>query len=229
MKETESEKDDLLSGSAPTESAGSSSAAGAALPGREPAERVTREDVTQQADATRLQLQELQRRREELEREKNELEELRRKQDEYETGRKEMVERLSRGLVLLEHEQVETARKAENIANALASFKACKEQIESIREEQWNNANLKEELAKALAVVDTARNELNHYRARLDVLDEQRNPEAAPLKGALAEFEPGDGLLSKVKFPDLIKIGFALSLPVLVLGIILLIVLATKK
>lgn len=223
MKETDQDKGDLLSG------ATASSAANPALANRPADSAVTKSDVSEQVDTTRQQLLELQRKREELEREKNELEELRRKQDEYDAGRKEMLERLSRSLVLLEHEKVEVERRSENVVNALASFKAVKEQIDSIRDDLWNNANLKEELTKALAVIDTARNEFNHYRARLDVLDEKRNPEAAAVTGPLAEFVPGEKGLSRLGFADLVKMGLAFSLPLIIaLGLILLIILSRK-
>jgi DNA repair exonuclease SbcCD ATPase subunit len=227
MKQSESSKDGLLSQKSAPGSHGSSSHT--VLPNRAPDDPVTKEDVTQTVDAARQQLAELQRKKEELEREKTELEELRRKQDEYELGRKEMLERLNRSLVLLEHDQIETQRKGENIQNALVSFKARKEEIEAIREDQWNNATLKAELTRALAIVDSARNDFNHYRARLDVLDEKRNPDAAIATGSLSAFAPREDVLSRLKFGDLIKVGFALSLPLIVVGVILLIVLATRN
>ena len=198
------------------------------MPGRDPDLPVSKEDVAQQVDTARQQLLELQRKKEELEREKNELEELRRKQDEYELGRKEMLERLTRSLILLEHDQVETQRRNENIQTALASFRSAKEQLESIHEDQWNNSNLKGELTRALAIVDTARNELNHHRARLDCLDEKRNPDAAVMAEPLAEFVPKTNPLQALTVTELIKVGFALSLPLLVLGLILLVVLARR-
>jgi DNA repair exonuclease SbcCD ATPase subunit len=205
-----------------------SSTSDAVLPGRNPDAPVNKADVAQEVDSARQQLLELERRKEELEREKSELEDLRRKQEEYELGRKEMLERLTRSLVLLEHEQVETQRKAENVRNGLADFKARKEEIESIREDQWNNANLKAELTKALAVVDSARNDFNHYRARLDVLDEKRNPEAAAA-GPLAEFAPSESPLARLGWGELLRVGFALSLPLVVLGLALLIALLARK
>lgn len=223
MKEREHDQGDVL----PVLSG--SSAGNPALAHRSAEAPVTKDDVAAQVDSTRQQLQELQRKREELEREKNELEELRRKQDEYDTGRKEMLERLNRSLVLLEHEKVETERKSENVVNALSSFKIVKEQLESIREDQWNNATLKEELTKALAVIDTARNEFNHYRARLDVLDEKHNPDAAAATGPLAEFASANNVLTNLKMGDLIKVGFALSLPLIILGVILIAVLVARK
>lgn len=220
MKESDSQDQDR---------APHSSSPDAALKDRPPDASVGKEEITQKVDTTREHLLELQRKREELEREKNELEELRRKRDEYDQGRKEMLERFHRSLVILEHEQVETARRGENIENALASFKALKDQLEAIREEEWKNANLKAELAKALALVDTARNEFNHYRARLDALDEKHNPEAAVATGPLAEFAPKPSPLEGVSFSDLLKIGFAVTLPLVALGILALLVLVANR
>lgn len=224
MKESESDKDDLLSQGRTT------AASDPVLPGRASGDSISKEEVAQKVDSAREQLAELQRRKDQLEREKSELEDLRRKQDEYELGRKEMLEHLTRSLVLLEHEQVETERRVEHIRTATAGFRKCKEQLESIREDQWNNANLKAELTKALAIVDNARSEFNHHRARLDVLDGKRNPDAAAIAtGPLAEFAPSENLLAKLRFGDLVKLGFALSLPVIFVGLILVIAILFRK
>lgn len=228
MKERDKESNELLSGGNVPDAAVHGQ--GPALRGRSADERVSKEDIAEQVDTTRQQLAELQRRREDLEREKNELEELRRKQAEYEMGRKEMLERLTRSLVILEQHEVEVTRLAENVMNARVTFAKMKDKLEGIREEQWSNANLKEELTKALALVDIARNEFNHYRARIDALDEKRNPEAAAVvTGPLAQFAPKESPLSQLKFGELIQIGLAITLPILVLGVIFLIIYAIKQ
>lgn len=217
MKETESNKDNLLS-----ENRASTPSSPSDAP-------ITQETLARQVDARRQEEIELQRRKEELERERNEVEELRRKLDECVLGREEMLERLTRGLVLLEHEQVETQRKTEHLGDALRTFRTRKEELESIRNDHWNDANIKAELPRALAIVDSARNDFNHYRARLDVLDEKRNPDAAVGAGSLAQFGSGENPLSKLKFGDLLVMGFALSLPLLILGLALLAVLLSRK
>ena len=226
MKESDTKSNELLSDDVPRDAARGQDPA---LRGRSADERVSKQDIDEQVDSTRNQLAEIQRMREELEREKNELEELRRKKAEFELGRKEMLERLTRSLVILEQHEVEVTRLAENVMNARATFAEMKDKLEGIREDQWSNANLKAELTKALALVDTARNEFNHYRARVDALDEKRNPEAAVVTGPLAEFAPKEGPLSQLKFGELIQIGLAITLPLLILGVIFLIVYATKQ
>jgi hypothetical protein len=224
MKQTNPAKDEL-----PSESAASTPGGDPALPNRPAAAPVTKDDVARQVDANRQQELEMQRQLEEMQRERNELQELRRKQEECDLGRKEMLERITRSLVLLEHAHVETERRLDHIQNARGSFRTLKDQLESIRDDQWNNANLKAELTKALAVVDSARNEFNHYRARLEVLDEKRNPEAAAVTGPLAEFAPGESWLTKIKFGDLVKLGLALSLPLIVAAAILALVLLVTR
>jgi len=215
VNETQSDKDNVL-----TRSHGASSP-----------EPTAGQELARRAEAARQHEGDVERQLEEIRRERNELQELRRKMEEYSIGRKEMQERLTRSLVILEHADIETQRRADTIKNAVASFRALKEELASIRHEDWDDAdpNFQQELAKALAVVDTARNEFNHYCARLEVLDEKRNPDAALAMGPLAEFAPKENLLSKLGPWELVKLGFAVSLPLIILGAILIGVLLFRK
>ena len=72
-----------------------------------------REEVDSKLEQAREHLLTLRRQQEDLEHQKNDLEELRRKQDEYSRGRAEMIDNLTRALVSLERQQIESQRLAE--------------------------------------------------------------------------------------------------------------------
>src|SRR6201996_4885671 len=99
-------------------------------------------------------LLDLKRQQEESERQKRELEELSRKQREFDEGRREIVEKLTRGLVLLERQEFEVKRELEQIKIVRDSFADHLGQTENINPADWSGADLPSELTKALARVD---------------------------------------------------------------------------
>src|ERR1700761_1975576 len=103
------------------------------------------------------QLLDLRRQQEEIERQKKELEELSRKQREFDDGRRDIVEKLTRGLVLLEREEFEVKRELEQIKLVRDSFAEHLSQTENLNPADWSGADLPSELTKALARVDQAK------------------------------------------------------------------------
>src|SRR5246500_5167733 len=103
------------------------------------------------------QLLQLKRHQEAIERQKRELEELSRKQEELEKGRSEMIEKLSRSLVVIERETYEAEKRVEQLKATNTSFADHLESLEKINPKSWSNANLHKELSKALSAVDEAR------------------------------------------------------------------------
>src|SRR5277367_589459 len=87
------------------------------------------EDATSTANEINLKVQhvqeqllDLKRQQEEIERQKRELEDLSRKQREFDEGRRDIVEKLTRGLVLLERQEFEVKRELEQIKIVRDSF-----------------------------------------------------------------------------------------------------------
>ncbi len=70
----------------------------------------TANEINLKVQHVQEQLLDLRRQQEEIERQKRDLEELSRKQREFDEGRREIVEQLTRGLVLLEREEFEVKR-----------------------------------------------------------------------------------------------------------------------
>jgi chromosome segregation ATPase len=183
-----------------------------------------REEVDSKLEQARDHLLALRRQQEELERQKNELEELRRRQEEYSRGRAEITDKFARGLIALERQQVESQRLAELCESTIIAFREYSEQIEQINDEEWKSANVREELSRALATLESARLEYNRAQARLDCL----NPADGQPVAELATDQ-------KKKLPawdELVRyacIGAAASVPLIVAGTIWLIILMAAK
>ena len=75
-----------------------------------------------------------------------------------------------------------------------------------------------------MAAVDDARGEYNRSFPRVAAIPEKSAPTSAPESGYTADYSGGDGK----DFIGWLKIGFAFSLPLIVLGLIALVVIASR-
>ncbi len=130
--------------------------------------RMTRqkEQLTNQVADTAEEIERLRMRQDELEHEKTSLEELNRKQDEYERSKKNIIENLSRNLVLMEKDEILANRMVELLSASRARFKEILAEIRDIREELWGDSGFEEELDKALALIESARMEYSKAIAK---------------------------------------------------------------
>lgn len=179
---------------------------------------VTADDINLKVQQAQTQLLELKRQQEEIERQRRELEELSRKQREFEDGRREILEKLTRGLVVLERQEMEIKREAEHIQLVRETFSEHLKEVESIKPQDWSPDALQAELTRALAVIDQAQAVHGQARARLDALQDE------PLNGEQTAAAADTGK----SFGDMVRDGFAYSLPVIILGLIYLFILVTK-
>src|SRR5881227_1957331 len=179
-------------------------------------EVVTPELLDSQVQKAQDQLLQLKRQQEQIEKQKRELEELSRRQEELERGRAEMTDKLTRSLVILEREAYETQKKLEQLRATRESFGQHLEMLEAIDAKSWNPADLHKELSRALSTVDDARAEFSQQRSRLQAIatqdsEEMALPEAAPEVA---------GTRGEKSFGQWVLIGFALSLPLMTVGLI---------
>jgi len=183
-----------------------------------------KEDVSEEVAAKTRELERLRHKQEELERQKRSLEELRQKQDDYARGKREMGERLSQSVVTLEKQELRTSRLVEMLTEARTRFKDFKAELDALDEDSWPEERFREELGTALTIIDNARMEYNKTMARIESVmnaEESYKPAQSPL------FEDADELAGGEKtFMDWVKIGLAISLPLVVVFLIMLILLA---
>ncbi len=183
-----------------------------------------REEVDSKLEQARDHLLALRRQQEELERQKSELEELRRRQEEYSRGRAEITDKLARGLVALERQQIESQRLVELCESTTAAFRDYAEQIEQINDEEWKSANVRDELSRALATIESARLEYNRAHAKLDCLNPANGQPVAELATDQKKKLPA--------WDELVRYactGAAASAPLIVAGTIWLIILLMAK
>ena len=183
-------------------------------------EAMTPEHLDSQVQKAQEQLLQLKRQQDAIEKQKRELEELSRRQEELERGRTEMMDKLTRSLVVLEREAYDTQKKLEQIRATRESFGQHLELIEAIDPKSWNPGDLHKELSRSLSAVDDARTEFSQQRSRLQATDEAQSdvplPEAAP--------DVTDMLRGGRSFGQWLQIGFAFTLPLIAFGLIALLI-----
>ena len=181
--------------------------------------------VTEQSTVALQELERLKKRQEELEQEKRQLEEMRRKHDDFDRGKREMTDHLKRSLVSLEREEVEYGRLVEQLGATRKRFKALLAGLEEIKEETWAEEEIRDQLNRSLGIIEDTRMEYNKALAKIDAVKggEKAAPSgAAPANPMLYE----DHAPAEEKpFAYWIKVGLAVSLPLvvalLILGIII--------
>lgn len=197
-------------------------AAAPGAPGARPNRPPTREELEALVGEKQLRLAELKRAQEELERERASLEELRRRQMEFQTGRTEMLQSLTRGIGLLEEAELTARRDAEQMARTLAEFREAVAKVQGINEQLWSQENYNVELTRATTTIENARMEWNGARLKFPILSGETAATAAtPAKG-------GPSFLATTDIVQLCKIGFALTWPLVLLGLCIFLVLLLR-
>ena len=188
-----------------------------------PAPPSKRAPTLQELDAelarTQQELAEKLREKEAKERERAALEETRRRQVEFHTGRQEMIQSLTRGVGLLEEAEFNSRRDAEQMSKTLLDLRDTLDKVQAIHEETWTKDNFGVELTRGLTALENARMEWNTARLKFQLLS-----------GAAAQAEPSEtkpvaqpqSLFTTYTFGELCRLGFALTWPVFVVGLLVL-------
>jgi predicted RNase H-like nuclease (RuvC/YqgF family) len=180
----------------------------------------TANEINLKVQRVEEQLLDLKRQQEEIERQKKELDELSRKQREFDEGRREIVEKLTRGLVLLEREEFEVKRELEQIKIVRDSFAEHLGETENLNPADWSSEELPTELTKALARVDQAKAIYSQSRARLLALRQAEEGQSDDISPGLAS---ESGAPYEKSFGAMVREGFAYSaLPLGLISIFLL-------
>lgn len=186
----------------------------------------SREDVDAKVGEMQHKLAELKRAQQELERERASLEELRRRQTEFTTGREEMIQHLTRGVGLLGETEFNARREVELMAKTLTALREALAKIESIHEETWTKENLQVELTRASTTIENARMEWNSARLKFPQLAGEA-PLAAP--GPVTAGSPEwRELLEQRSYAEICKLGLALTWPVALAGLGIVLVLLLR-
>ena len=191
------------------------------LPEGDPLSTEHLDEKVQQAEQ---QEQSLKRQLETIEKQKRELEELSRRQESLTAGRNEIVDKLTRALVVADRETMDASKRLETLQSIHGSFSQHLENVESINPKTWDGLDINKELTRALAAVDDARGEYHRSFPKISTAPDQNSGASAGDAGYSADYAGGDGK----DFIGWLKIGFAFSLPLIVLGLIALVVIASR-
>jgi len=178
------------------------------------AARLTRqkEQIINRVADTAEEIERLKMRQDELEHEKNSFEELNRKQDEYTTSKKDLIENLSRNIILMEKDEVRANRMMELLSASRSRFRDMLSEIRDVSEEGWNEEEFEEELDKALALIESSRMEYSQAIAKVDAESWQKGGDG---QAKLATLEDaGRSSIVNKGFLFWLKIGVAVSMPI---------------
>jgi hypothetical protein len=165
----------------------------------------------------RAELESLRQKQEEIEREKTRLEELKRRQDSLEVGRSEMLDKITRALVVVQREIEESQKRVEQMHSIYNSFNQHLRHMEAINSRSWAPQDLSRELSKAISSVEDARAEYIKAQAKLSV---DTSGDTSPMASQDYEY-PDD---EDRGFIHWLRNGFAFTLPLQAIGVIALLV-----
>jgi len=167
----------------------------------------------------------LKRQQDQIERQKRELEELSRRQEQLNQGRTEMLEKFTRAVVVLERETYEARKRVEMLESIHESFTTHMDAMDAINPRGWEGLDINKELSKALSAVDDARAE---YMTNLPKISPESEGDGADPVAVSAGYQLDYSHEGPRDFLYWLKAGFAFTLPLIILGIILLLVLISS-
>ncbi|MEI6033520.1 MAG: hypothetical protein WCS65_04445 [Verrucomicrobiae bacterium] len=168
-------------------------------------------ELGEKVQQVRAELESLKQKQEEIEREKQRLEELKRRQEELDAGRAEMLDKLTRSLVVVQREVEETQKRLEQLHSIYNSFTGHLRHLETINSRGWTGNELPRELSKAISAVEDARAEFLKAQAKISPDAPSEASPAFPMDGDYAAYEERG-------FVYWLKSGFAFTLPLQVLA-----------
>ncbi len=186
-------------------------------------ETLSTERIDEQVHLASQHEQTLKRQLEVVERQKRELEELGRRQDALNVGKSDMVDKITRALVVLEREVLEAKKRMELLQGIQDSFSQHVEVLEGLNPKDWEGLDISRELTRALGCVDDARAEYGKSFPRISA-GIGHDGSGADSGDHAADHGSGDAK----DFVGWVKIGLAFSLPLIVFGIVVLVVLVSR-
>jgi hypothetical protein len=135
-----------------------------------------------------------------------------------------MLQHLTRGIGLLEEAELTARRDAEQMSRVLVEFREAVTKVQGINEQLWNQENFNVELTRASTTIENARMEWNSARLKLPILSADTGKPAEQ-----AAVKTGVSLLAVTDLVQLCKIGFALTWPLVLLGLAIFLILLFRR
>lgn len=184
-------------------------------------EGLSSEHLDNQVQRAQEELLSLKRKQEQIEKQKRELEELSRRQEQLQAGKGEMLEKFTRAMVVLERENYEAKKRVELLESIHDTFAQHMDVLEAINPKSWEGLDMNKELTRALSAVDDARVEYANNLPRISPESDSSasDPVAMGMGYQVDYSEPPKD------FTYWLKSGFAFTLPLLILGIVIILLL----
>lgn len=177
------------------------------------------EDFTGKLQEAQNQLEKLQQQQAEVERQKYELQELNEQKEEFLHGQMDINERLNTAVTAMDREIFAAKQELEELEQARICFADHLEKINQLNPDGWNNESLKQDLARAISVLDLAEDE---YEQAVAHFSGGRN---ASIFGASPKPKrASSGANQSSEFSNMLKNGLAFNLPVVLLGVVALLI-----
>jgi hypothetical protein len=181
------------------------------------------EQLDNQVQKAQEQLIALKRAQETLEKQKRELEELSRRQEQLSQGKQEMLEKFTRAVVVLERETYDAQKRVEQLQSIHAGFAQHMDALDAINPKSWEGLDINKELLRSLSIVDDARAE---YNKSLPKISPESDGDGGDPMAASAGYQLDYAAHESPKdFAYWLKAGFAFTLPLLAIGLVLIFVL----
>lgn len=181
-------------------------------------DELSTEHLDTQVQKAQEQLLALKRQQDLIERQKRELEELSRRQEQLHAGKAEMIEKFTRAIVVLERETYEAQKRVEILHGIHETFAGHLHYLESINPKAWEGMDINRELTKALSAVDDARAE---YAKSLPKISAETEEGGADPVAVSAGYQLDYAPVQEKDFLYWLKAGFAFTLPLFVIGVVL--------
>ena len=176
------------------------------------------EDVQAKVHEAQAELMQLRQRQEEIERQKLHLEQIKKKQDLFGQGKRDLMEKLGRSITTIERDLYNTQKLVEELTATHGNFSSHLEVLRGLQPEKWQRHQVDEELDRAIDAIEDAKDDYIKSSRRLASL----RPELAGRREGEETSRPAAASMAAVPedFVALVKRGLALSLPLIVSGLV---------
>ncbi|NWK56579.1 hypothetical protein HW115_13235 [Verrucomicrobiaceae bacterium N1E253] len=181
------------------------------------------EDFTGKLQEAQSQLELLQQQQAEVERQKLELQELNEHKDEFLQGQIEINEKLNTAITAMDREIFATRQELEELEQARICFADHLEKIDQLNPDGWNNESLRQDLSRALSVLDLAEDEYEQAVAHFS-----SGRSSSVFGGGGAKPKRVAGPRQESELLTQFRNGFAYNFPLVLLGIVAMIVYLLK-
>jgi len=183
------------------------------------------EDFTGKLKEAQTQLEQLQHQQAEVERQRVEMQELNDSKEEFIHGQVEISEKLTTAVTAMDREIFAARQEIEELEQARICFADHLEKINQLNPDGWNNESLRQDLTRAISVLDLAEDE---FEQACDHFSGGRSASIFGGTGGAKSKRVSANVASDSEFLTMFRNGLAFNLPVVLLGALALLVYLLK-